>query len=399
MTAAEAAFWKWRAREARSRSPSGTRDHTEPQALTIVGVYEQVPDDAYWMRAEAGRPLRRHDRRRRHPRPRLLDHRGRHVHRRVGSGPTDDAVPAATAKLITLDDVPAAAAAIAAGSSRLRVRRGGQPHDRAAGRHPRRPEAGAARRPAADGPARPARGGRAALGGRRGRRAAPPRGGPGPPARPQPRRRPVARGGRARPHRRARPAARPGARRAASTRAARRLLLPEGVPFEFPLSVLLALVAAAVVGLCAVWLAAQPVLSEPISSLLRRVAQARASRRLPVVDIVVVALAVAGLAGLATSSEAGPLALMTPTLLSLAAGLVVAHLVVRAADSSGRSARAARSRGTGARGLPARPPAGSAQGPDHHHRGHRPRRLRGQRRRRSPTATARPGRSWRPVPR
>ena len=43
-----------------------------------------------------------------------------------------------------------------------------------------------------------------------------------------------------------------------------------------------------------------------------------ANQQNAVVDIVVVALAVAGLAGLATSSDAGPLALMTPTLLSLA---------------------------------------------------------------------------------
>lgn len=333
VTAAEAAFWKWRLGK-RFLVTERDADHTEPQALTIVGVYEQVPDDGYWMRLK-------------------LDGRSGGT---IDGGDTpalDSWITAADTftgawgqarltmqyplnrKLITLDDVPAAAAAIAqarADSGSVEVDspmtallggiRDGQKQVRlvvpllmaqlgllaavvllsvaAAAVEQRRPEVALARL--------------------RGR-------------------------------------SRDGARwlvvgelgltvvlglplglalAVGINESARRLLLPEGVPFEFPLSVLLALVAAAAVALCAVWLAAQPVLSEPISSLLRRVAQARASRRLPVLDIVIAALAVAGLAGLATSSEAGPLALMTPTLLSLAAGLVVAHLVVRAADSSGR---------------------------------------------------------------
>ena len=49
VTAAEAAFWKWRLGKTFSVTERDA-DHTEPQALTIVGVYEQVPDDAYWMR-------------------------------------------------------------------------------------------------------------------------------------------------------------------------------------------------------------------------------------------------------------------------------------------------------------------------------------------------------------
>lgn len=333
VTAAEAAFWKWRPGK-RFLVTERDADQTEPQALTIVGVYEQVPDDGYWMRLK-------------------LDGRSGGT---IDGGDTpalDSWITAANTftgawgqarltmqyplnrKLITLDDVPAAAAAIAqarADSGSVEVDspmtallggiRDGQKQVRlvvpllmaqlgllaavvllsvaAAAVEQRRPEVALARL--------------------RGR-------------------------------------SRDGARwlvvgelgltvvlglplglalAVGINESARRLLLPEGVPFEFPLSVILALVVAAAVALCAVWLAAQPVLSEPISSLLRRVAQARASRRLPVVDIVIAALAVAGLAGLATSSEAGPLALMTPTLLSLAAGLVVAHLVVRAADSSGR---------------------------------------------------------------
>ncbi len=335
VTAAEAAFWKWRVGQQFTVTERDAANGVAPQQLKVVGVYEQVPDDAYWMRLK-------------------LDGRSGGTLDGGDTPALDSWITAADTftgawgharltmqyplnrGLITLDDVPAAAAAIAAtraDSGSIEVEspmgtlltgiRDGQEQVRlvvpllmaqlgllaavvllsvaAAAVEQRRPEVALARL--------------------RGR-------------------------------------SRDGARwlvvgelgltvllglplglglAVAINEAARRLLLPAGVPFEFPLGVLVALLAAALVALGAVWLAAQPVLSEPISSLLRRVAQARASRRLPVVDIVVAALAVAGLAGLATSSDAGPLALMTPTLLSLAAGLVVAHLVVRAADAAGRA--------------------------------------------------------------
>ena len=333
VTAAEAAFWKWAPGDRFTVTERDAPTGAVPQALTVVGVYEQVPDGAYWMRLK-------------------LDGRSGGT---IDGGDTpalDSWITAAqtfdgawgNARLtvqypldragLTLDDVPTAASAIAqtrADSGSIEVEspmatllagiRDGQQQVRlvvpllmaqlallaavvllsvaAAAVEQRRPEVALARL--------------------RGR-------------------------------------SRDGARwlvvselgltvllglplglalAVGINEAARRVLLPPGVPFEFPLGVLLALLAAAAVGLGAVWLAAQPVLSEPISSLLRRVAQARASRRLPVVDIVVAALAAAGLVGLATTSDAGPLALVTPTLLSLAAGLVVAHVVVRAAASAG----------------------------------------------------------------
>lgn len=333
VTSDEATFWKWKPGDRFSVTERDAPAGATPQVLTVAGVYEQVPDDAYWMRLK-------------------LDGRSGGT---IDGGDTpalDSWITAAptfegawgNARLtmqypldrrgLTLDDVPAAASAIAAtraDSGTIEVIspmagllagiREGQDQVRlvvpllmaqlgllaavvllsvaAAAVEQRRPEVALARL--------------------RGR-------------------------------------SRDGARwlvvgelgltvllglpvglalALALNEAARRLLLPDGVPFEFPLGVLVALLAAALVALGAVWLAAQPVLNEPISSLLRRVAQARASRRLPAVDIVVAALAVAGIAGLATTSDAGPLALVTPTLLSLAAGLVVAHVVVRAAASSG----------------------------------------------------------------
>ena len=72
-----------------------------------------------------------------------------------------------------------------------------------------------------------------------------------------------------------------------------RLLLPEGVPFEVPWSSRRRAGRVGGRGAVAIWLAAQPVLSEPISSLLRRVARERAGA-CGVVDIVIAALAAPG---------------------------------------------------------------------------------------------------------
>ena len=117
---------------------------------------------------------------------------------------------------------------------------------------------------------------------------------------------------------------------------ARRLLLPRGVPFELTWQVAAAVGVAWAVCMGAVVVAAQPVLREPISSQLRSVQPTSGSRGWPVVDLVVVALAVAGIAGLATRTMTGPLALLTPTLASLALGLVLAHVLVPLAAARGR---------------------------------------------------------------
>ncbi len=113
-------------------------------------------------------------------------------------------------------------------------------------------------------------------------------------------------------------------------------LLPDGVPFEVPWYSLLALAASAVVCAVAIWLAARPVQRLTVSALLRRVTRER-SRTFGVIDILAVALAAFGLIGLATGSLEGPLALVTPTLIALAAGLVASRLAVPIAAASGRA--------------------------------------------------------------
>jgi hypothetical protein len=113
-------------------------------------------------------------------------------------------------------------------------------------------------------------------------------------------------------------------------------LLPDGVPFEVPWSSLVALAASAVVCAVAIWLAARPVQRLSVSALLRRVSRERA-RAFGIVDILAVALAAFGLVGLATGSLEGPLALVTPTLVALAAGLVASRLAVPVAGASGRA--------------------------------------------------------------
>ena len=113
-------------------------------------------------------------------------------------------------------------------------------------------------------------------------------------------------------------------------------LLPAGVPFEVPWSSVLALLLATVVCAVAIWLAARPVQRLTVSSLLRRVSRERA-RTVGVVDLLAVALAGFGLVGLATGTLEGPLALVTPTLIALAAGLVASRLAVPVAAASGRA--------------------------------------------------------------
>lgn len=116
----------------------------------------------------------------------------------------------------------------------------------------------------------------------------------------------------------------------------RRVLLAPGVPFEIPWLTWVAMALAGVVALATVALATRPVIREPVSSLLRRVAPTRQRRGFPVLDVMVVALAVAGLVGLATDTVAGPLALLTPTLIALAVGLIASRLWVPIAAAGAR---------------------------------------------------------------
>ncbi|HET6694094.1 MAG TPA: FtsX-like permease family protein, partial [Pedococcus sp.] len=116
----------------------------------------------------------------------------------------------------------------------------------------------------------------------------------------------------------------------------RRAALPAGVPFEMPPMTYAALGASALVCAVAIWAAARPLQRESISTLLRRVSPT-ARRGWAVADILAVALAVFGVVGLATRSLAGPLALATPTLVAVAAGLVASRLAVTVAAAVGRA--------------------------------------------------------------
>ena len=118
--------------------------------------------------------------------------------------------------------------------------------------------------------------------------------------------------------------------------AVRRTLLAPGVPFEVPVLSVVGLVASAVVCALAIVIAVRPLQRQAISSLLRRVAPSRAGA-FAVVDILAVALAVFGIVGLATRTLTGPLALLTPTLVALAGGLVTSRLAVPVARSTGRT--------------------------------------------------------------
>ena len=111
---------------------------------------------------------------------------------------------------------------------------------------------------------------------------------------------------------------------------------PTGVPFELPSATFVAAVLSLVVALLAVAVVARPTLREPISTLLRRVPPRRAGWAVGVVDAVVVAVAAAGLVTLLSGNLSGPLALATPTLIALALGLVLAHVLIPLADTNAR---------------------------------------------------------------
>ena len=117
---------------------------------------------------------------------------------------------------------------------------------------------------------------------------------------------------------------------------ARRFWLADGVPFELPAATVAAALLSLVVAVLAVAVVARPTLREPISTLLRRVPPRRAGWAVGVVDAVVVAVAAAGLVTLASGNLSGPLALVTPTLIALALGLVLAHVLIPVADAAAR---------------------------------------------------------------
>ncbi|MEO7268948.1 MAG: FtsX-like permease family protein [Knoellia sp.] len=124
----------------------------------------------------------------------------------------------------------------------------------------------------------------------------------------------------------------------ALSEAVRRFILPPGVPFELGWQVPLAAAVAGVASLAVVYAAARPVLREPIASLLRRVPPVTAARTLRVGDVILVVLAAVGVVGIVTDQISGPMAILTPTLLALAAGALLGAVVVVGATRLGRRA-------------------------------------------------------------
>jgi len=113
---------------------------------------------------------------------------------------------------------------------------------------------------------------------------------------------------------------------------ARTTWLPEGVPAELPVATVAAAGVAFAAALLAVAVVARPTLREPISALLRRIPARRRGWTVGLVDAAVVAVAAAGVLTLAGGNVSGPLVLATPTLLALALGLTLAHVLVPLAD-------------------------------------------------------------------
>lgn len=131
----------------------------------------------------------------------------------------------------------------------------------------------------------------------------------------------------------------------------RRFILPPGVPFELGWFVPLAALVSGIASLAVVYAAARPVLREPIASLLRRVPPTTASRSLRVGDVILVVLAAVGIVGILTNQITGPMAILTPTLLALAAGALLGALVVIVATRIGRRALGSGSLGSALAGL------------------------------------------------
>ncbi|GAA4126202.1 hypothetical protein GCM10022415_33910 [Knoellia locipacati] len=131
----------------------------------------------------------------------------------------------------------------------------------------------------------------------------------------------------------------------------RRVVLPPGVPFELGWQVPLAAAVAGLASLAVVYAAARPVLREPIASLLRSVPPATTSRNLRVGDVILVVLAAVGVIGIVTGQITGPMAILTPTLLALAAGALLGVVVVLLATRLGRRALDGGRLGSGLAGL------------------------------------------------
>lgn len=111
-----------------------------------------------------------------------------------------------------------------------------------------------------------------------------------------------------------------------------------GAPIELPWTVPAALALAVVLALIVVVLQVRGAVRQTISSLLRRVVPLRRGRTIGVADLCIIVFAVAGLIAALTGDGRGPLPVLTPALLGLAAGLIFAHLLLPIAGLVSRRA-------------------------------------------------------------
>lgn len=122
------------------------------------------------------------------------------------------------------------------------------------------------------------------------------------------------------------------------TTVVRHTWLAGGAPAELgwrtPAAVALALVA----GLASIVLALRPVVRLPVASLLRTVPVRRRGRAFSTFDVVLITLAIAGLAATLTGDGRGPLAIVTPTLLAVAVGLALVGVLIAISGPVGGAA-------------------------------------------------------------
>lgn len=121
----------------------------------------------------------------------------------------------------------------------------------------------------------------------------------------------------------------------AASSLARTYALPGDAPFELRRGLAVAVVIAVAVLVLVTYAAAVRVSREPLGSLLHRVTGRRPGWRLGAGDAIAIAASGAGVAAFVTGSLAGPVALAAPALLSVFAGLVLAHLLPPAAARLG----------------------------------------------------------------
>lgn len=117
---------------------------------------------------------------------------------------------------------------------------------------------------------------------------------------------------------------------------ARHAFLPGNARFELGAGFAVALGCAVAAVLLITVAAVAQVVREPVIGLLRRVPSRRSSWALGVVDAMVIAASAMAVVAFVTGGLTGPLALAAPSLLALAVGLVLAHLLVPVAASIGR---------------------------------------------------------------